>query len=364
MEAKIIVGANLGDEGKGTVTARYAMQSDGRVLNVLTNGGAQRGHSVLKDGNYTTFQHFGSGTCVGADSYYSIYYILNPIQFKREYDTLIIKPKRIIRDKRCRWSTPYDSMANIIEQTAAKSYASCGMGIWNTIKRYSETKCISFDDFIALDEESKIQYLKSVKQYYEMRTKDIMSYEWQKIWSSENIILHFIYDCNFMYSITEVSETSNIITSYDSVIFENGQGLMLSDRGLDESDRTPSKTGIEYAMNILNENNISKENITAHYVTRSYMTRHGYGFINSETERTNISTAINEDFANHFNDNQGEFRYGILDISKLSHRIKKDAGDVKFKVEVTHCDEVDRESEFRKEFNNIEFYDKAEISPE
>ena len=43
MDAKIIIGANLGDEGKGTIVAKYtkqaAMQSK-KVINVLTNGGS------------------------------------------------------------------------------------------------------------------------------------------------------------------------------------------------------------------------------------------------------------------------------------------------------------------------------------
>jgi adenylosuccinate synthase len=46
MNARIIIGSNYGDEGKGTVVATYTKQLS-NVLNVLTNGGAQRGHSIL-----------------------------------------------------------------------------------------------------------------------------------------------------------------------------------------------------------------------------------------------------------------------------------------------------------------------------
>ena len=110
-----VIGANYGDEGKGTVVANYTKNSD-NVLNILTNGGAQRGHSILtKDGNIT-FQHFGAGTYHGADNYYSRYFILNPMQFVKEYETLIVKPKNIYRDINCKWSTPYDSMANLIQK--------------------------------------------------------------------------------------------------------------------------------------------------------------------------------------------------------------------------------------------------------
>ena len=57
MRARIVIGSNYGDEGKGTVVASYAKRSDS-VLNVLTNGGAQRGHSILTEDGSITFQHF------------------------------------------------------------------------------------------------------------------------------------------------------------------------------------------------------------------------------------------------------------------------------------------------------------------
>ena len=151
-KARIVIGANYGDEGKGTVVAHYTKESE-NTLNVLTNGGSQRGHSILtKDGNIT-FQHFGSGTYHGADNYYSCYFIINPMQFVKEYETLIIKPKHIYRDSRCRWTTPYDSMANLITK---KSYNTCGMGIWNTIKRVNGGVLnVSFDKFMSMDETKK-----------------------------------------------------------------------------------------------------------------------------------------------------------------------------------------------------------------
>ena len=139
MKARIVIGANYGDEGKGTVVANYTKNSN-NVLNILTNGGAQRGHSILtKDGNIT-FQHFGAGTYHGADNYYSRYFILNPMQFVKEYKSLIVKPKNIYRDLSCRWSTPYDSMANLISEEQKGTHASCCMGIWNTIKRYNDIR--------------------------------------------------------------------------------------------------------------------------------------------------------------------------------------------------------------------------------
>ena len=75
IQVDIICGSNYGDEGKGTVVANYTKNRE-NVLNVLTNGGAQRGHSILTKDGKITFQHFGSGTYHGADSYYSQFFII------------------------------------------------------------------------------------------------------------------------------------------------------------------------------------------------------------------------------------------------------------------------------------------------
>lgn len=355
MKARIIIGANYGDEGKGTVVASYTKGSQGNVLNVLTNGGAQRGHSILTEDGSMTFQHFGSGTYHGADNYYSRYYILNPIQFVSEYERLIRKPKHIYRDKYCRWSTPYDSMANLITEEQQNRHASCGMGIWNTIRRCDHMPICMFDEFVSSENPEK--YLENVRAYYE-RSIDIPD-NWKNIWSDSNVITHFINDCRFMSEHTEVVELKTLV-HYDDVIFENGQGLLLTDTRKDTPDTTPSDTGITYGRWLAQEMGI--EDIAAHYVTRPYMTRHGDGHLMSQCNRQDISADICEDRTNHYNEHQGEFRYGRLDIPDLKRRIQENAGNVKFTLEVTHCDEMDRIPEFKKEFgNDINTYDSPFI---
>ena len=349
MKARIVIGANYGDEGKGTVVAKYSKCSNS-VLNVLTNGGSQRGHSILtKDGNIT-FQHFGSGTYYGADNYYSCFFILNPMQFVNEYNSLIVKPKHIYRDERCRWSTPYDVMANLIAEQQRKRKASCGMGIWNTIKRWDSGLNLLFDDFFRLD--NKVMYLDMVKSYYEKEL--IIDNEWLSVWNSRVLQEHFIQDCEFMKKNTVVQDIEDL--TYDNMIFENGQGLLLCDTGVDRADTTPSHTGLAYSLEILKylEN---VDEVTAHYVTRPYLTRHGDGEMENYLQRQDISKDIKEDRTNHYNDNQGDFRYGKLDISTLKERINNDAKGCKFEIELTHCDEMDRVKEFKKQFDIVNTYD-------
>lgn len=350
MNARIIIGANYGDEGKGTIVANYTKQSS-NVLNVLTNGGAQRGHSILTESGNITFQHFGAGTYHGADNYYSCFYILNPMQFVKEYKALIVKPENIYRDIRCRWSTPYDSLANIISEKQKKRKASCGMGIWNTIKRYRDTVTLSFDNFNTLPIQVKISHLNTIKKYYEKHMN--IPNDIKDIWNSYWMQRHFIEDCNFMFEHTKTQSLKTL--EYDNMIFENGQGLLLCDTGKDTYDTTPSNTGIEYAIKLLND--LEYDTITAHYVTRPYLTRHGDGVLEQQTNRALISSFVEEDRTNHFNDFQGEFRYGFLDIQKLKDRVTKDAKNIDFEIELTHCDEMDRVSEFNNIFDKVNIYD-------
>lgn len=358
MKARIIVGANLGDEGKGTITARYTKQAEGPVLNVLTNGGAQRAHSILTEDGSFTFQHFGSGTYHGADNYFSEYFILNPMQFVKEYDELHdrgVKIGKIYRDPKCMWSTPWDMMANQIIEEMKGCHGSCGMGIWETVKRYNRQVCVTFDGFLSLDYAGKCEHLKFIKEYHERHLH--IPDHWKEAWNGQGTVDHFISDCRFMEMVTT---TLLIPNQYEEVIFENGQGLMLCDTGLNSTDTTPSYTDSRDALSLIHKK-FNTDDVSVHYVTRSYMTRHGDGFLDKEQRRANISSDISEDRTNHFNEHQGEFRYGILDLTKLQQRIALDKHGYNRILEVTHCDEMDNEKEFKALFSNINFYDTAQV---
>lgn len=365
--ARIIIGANYGDEGKGTVTAHYAKHND-NVLNILTNGGAQRGHSIVSEFGSHTFQHFGSGTYYGAANYYSRFFILNPMQFTKEYHELIVKPTEIYRHTCCRWSTPYDMMANAITEEIQKRHASCGMGIWNTIKRYCNSDTMIFDRFIKIPFDLQSKYLNTIKSYYENMI-DIPQ-KWESIWNSETLVLNFIEDCKFMYEKTKPIVCESIFPNlYENLLFENGQGLLLTDTGKDTYDTTPSNTGLAYSLTILQEmgiidnNNNPKNNsqITAHYVTRPYQTRHGDGKMENELSMSTLSNSVKNDRTNVYNQFQGDFRYGMLDIDKLKERIERNANSIPYEIELTHCDEMDRSTEFNKSFTKVNIYDTPNI---
>ena len=359
---RFVMGAGMGDEGKGTVVAKYTKGRES-VLNILTNGGSQRGHSVITDVGDHTFKHFGSGTYYGASNYYSKFFIINPMQFVKEWHELVVKPV-VYRDRRCLWSTPFDMMANSISEEERGTHASCRMGIWNTIRRRRDTVSddMPFDTFMD-DITDKTGYLALVKRYYEKNLT--IPYRWKSIWNSPNIVSHFIEDCDFMYkhTVSVGSAGSVLIPGFGDYIFESGQGLMLSDTGKDTPDTTPSVTGMACPKAVMEEMglNLTNSDISLHYVTRPYLTRHGDGHLGGQCSRSDISSGVDEDRTNTYNEAQGEFRYAPLDTADLKERILADCGGWDFTVELTHCDEMDRVSEFRKVFESVETTDSPAV---
>lgn len=352
---EIVIGGNAGDEGKGTVTATYTKHAEGPVMNVLTNGGAQRAHTIfLPEAELqVTNKHFGSGTAYGADNFFSEWFILNPVQFVIEYSKDFIdnhfKEVTFYRHPRCMWSTPWDMMAGIIINKG--KFASCGMGIWETILRYKSMNTYTLSAFMAMTPEQRNEYIRQIKDYYAKRLSSGIPEEFRDAWFNEGMKTHFISDCQFMVDHT-ISCARPSFDGYEKVILENGQGLLLCDRGLDESDRTPSLTDSYLAKSLLTQQyNVSPDDITLHYVTRPYFTRHGKGMLELG-ECSSLTSDLKQD-TNVWNEFQGDFRYGKLDIAALKSRILHDNSHYDMVLEVTHCDEMDRVKEFSEAFSGI-----------
>ena len=73
-EVKVVIGANYGDEGKGLMTNYFARQADKKhkkCLNILFNGGAQRGHTVENGDFRHVFHAFGAASYQDVDTFYN-----------------------------------------------------------------------------------------------------------------------------------------------------------------------------------------------------------------------------------------------------------------------------------------------------
>ena len=168
-----------------------------------------------------------------------------------------------------------------------------------------------------------------------------------------------------LWGIFKQQKTSTVLdtTQFDEVIFENGQGLLLNDTGLDIAGTTPSKTTAEYALRLATD--LGCDDICIHYVTRPYLTRHGKGYLTGEQKRILLSDGVKEDRTNTYNIFQDDFRFGELDLDAFVKRIQGAEADIAMphtlNIDVTHCDEMDRVADFKRHFANVTTYDSALI---
>ena len=302
-EIKVVIGANFGDEGKGLVTdflSFSSVSSNKRTIVVMSNGGSQRGHTVnCEDGRVHTFKHFGSGGYVGADTFFPSAFILNPMQFSKEYlENSFIRKTNIYCCCDCRWSTPYDMLVNqIVEECRDKGrHGSCGFGIWETVNRYEHGISLGqIFTFNLLSREDKIKQLKFIRDnYFVNRLKELgvssVPSSWRNIFYSDILIDNFISDVSFLCGVV-IKCNYSVLKMYDTIVFENGQGLLLDRNATFYGDNTtPSNTGSKNSFDIISKVFGSNDiDIELCYVSRTYMTRHGAGTFVTECKKEKIN---------------------------------------------------------------------------
>ena len=358
---KAIIGANYGDEGKGRMTDYLIRQSTDKSLVVCTNGGAQRGHTVYDErGKYHIFHHFGSGTLAGADTYLPSSFIVNPMIFMQEYTEL--QPKtRIYISPDCLCSTPFDMMCNqIIEEARGKNkHSSCGVGIWETILRNEAT----LGEMIGMSEYNLRAYLHYVRDAYfinRLKSKGVeyIPKEWAQVYYSPHLIENYISDLKAMFNLIDFDSHTYLFNQYKQIVFENGQGLLIGQEYVKPSEEkysTPSNTGSKEIEKIINDMHWRTEdyNLEVCYVTRSYLTRHGKGELLSNVGIDRFKADLIKGMCknplqtetNTWNKNQGDFRFGNLNMYILKMNILKDYSfwrdkkNITLSVAITHMDE-------------------------
>lgn len=363
---KVVIGANYGDEGKGRVVDYFANKSKDKKYNtivVCTNGGAQRGHTVINDEGFQhIFHHFGSGTLAGADTYLPEYFIVNPMIFMKEYEHLDFCAPQVFIHPDCLVSTPFDMMNNqIIEEhrefTTGNKHGSCGVGIWETILRDG----IRYKEMIQMTDEDLFIYLKQVRDRYSanrLYKKGVSMPEgWAKIYFNDEMIHHYIRDFRAMsdpkIGIAKLAKY-DILKHYDTIIFENGQGMLLDEEYSPKIYSTPSKTTLDLPMKIINlVFPTDPYKLEVCYVTRSYLTRHCLGEFREEIPNQEVNFVSPNFETNTHNIHQGNFRYGLIsdttlfqmytriyhDFKTNTENLTSDPRLVYHSVAMTHLDE-------------------------
>lgn len=373
-EVKVVIGANAGDEGKGLVTdyfAHKAVSRGKRVLNILGNGGPQRGHTVsVADGRRHVFHHFGSGAFAGADTFCPATFLVNPLEFRRESYELCEQgwqmPKTFI-SPRCRFTTPYDMMTNCIleERRGEKRHGSCGMGIWETVLRYSQTfeMAFSIGEMMNLSRDDQKTVLNYIREHQRVRLlregiRQVPD-KWASHWNSPELVEQYIASIEYMKTMGYMCHADH--SEYDMLLYENGQGLLLGDEeDKDDVHTTPSRTGLASEANSIlwHTHGCRGTDVEVCYVTRTYLTRHGAGELKGECDKAEIGNIV-EDQTNIPNPYQGTLRYAPLDTPDLINRTGRDFSPYikhgwRCSLAVTHTNEVPIWiDDFKKHFHTI-----------
>ena len=365
-DIKVIIGANYGDEGKGLATRHFVQEAVNPIV-ILHNGTAQRGHTVdYNPGVRHVYHHFGSGTADNAPTFFASSFLLHPMAFGLEWMRLEHKGVVIpipYYDPNCFVITPFDMMVDhatedyIAWEHGEREHGSCGLGSWcatdrfpiglftarewnnailnreyGTKEEYRYMMDTSFNECVRILQSRGVD-LDKIPKYQELFDKRSGRYQ--------RIVDNFINDLNFMFFRCKEKTFDQIYEDYDSLIFENGQGLGL-DKNVENDWHTTSNTGLTNPVQMLKD----KDDFNAEvcYITRSYLTRHGVGPLEEAVHKAEINADM-KDLTNVPNEFQGSLRYGYLDDCAQALRIGKDwtavKDDSRFKktMMVTHCNE-------------------------
>lgn len=327
--ARVVIGANYGDEGKGLVTDYLCSQ--GASVVVRFNGGAQAGHTVCTpDGLRHVFHHIGSGAFCGVPTFLSRYFAVNPLMYFRELDELktkLLEPPLVFADPQCKVTTFADMIINQRKEDkrGLKRHGSVGLGLHETMQR-SQVPSMNVTmadlwNFNRASLEAKLQ--ESCDRWARYRTGTVID-------NAEARIEQFLHGCEMFAASVHPAG----IGQCEDPVFEGAQGLLLDQDNKDSWPHvTHSKTGLHNAQILCRQLGIDKPEV--YYVSRTYLTRHGAGPLPGEDPAMSYN-----DNTNMVHPYQGYLRFAPLDLVEMLRRCCKDHGDNEFKLVATHCDQL------------------------
>jgi adenylosuccinate synthase len=315
MKAKIVLGTQFGDEGKG-ITTDYLCSLPKRPKKCVVrfSGGHQAGHTVVVNGKKHVFSSIGSGSFRGIPTYISEHCTIYPPAFVNEvanFQALTGITPQIVFHPKVMLTTPYDIAYNRLSFSEKKP-STVGLGVGATMKRNLETPVKLWS--IHTSNDLYLTYkLSSVMRHYAFETLHNShmvhsTKDWiRSVEMMEKIISHGSYEC---------------LTEYDELIFEGSQGILLDqDWGIFPHVTYGKTTGIN-ARKICNTLGI--DDIDVYYAARCYQTRHGNGYM---SRSIGIKLINNEDETNISNKYQGNFRVTEFDYKLINMAIGFDECD-------------------------------------
>lgn len=330
-----VVGAGYGDEGKGMYVNHLSKCYEHPIV-IRANGGAQCGHTVVENGRRYVFSHIGSGSVQGAATFLSKYMVLNPVLFLKEVNERHVDLNPIVFvDSACQVSTPFDMLYNqYIEQKRDNNrHGSVGVGFGATLERVDNGISLTYNDLESYRLKERVNYIRSYwlnKMSPKTLEKTRFLNNIKDYFYDDYFLDRFIIDCKMFLEKTRKYRFEDILHDYDTLIFENGQGLLLDQEYGHFPYVTRSNTGYRNISKLLKRYNQHNENITVYYLTRAYTTRHGAGPLPFEHVVLNGINVVDE--TNVWNMYQHGLRLAPLNLKEYEDAIRWDS--------TTHTDNV------------------------
>jgi adenylosuccinate synthase len=329
MEAKIVVGLGMGDEGKGITTDFLSSKSPGSSVVIRFSGGQQAGHTVQIGELKHTYATFGSGTGRGLPTYLSEYCTFYPPNALMEHNVLC--------DKGLRPSLQVHPLAKLTSfwdvawgrlRERIYNHGSCGIGVGATMARHEQSPyklhvCDLMHDRIMQEK------LTAIGRYYGDKVKDLncstemMNYFYLQADMEKDRFSDAIGSDFLKHVASYGIKPYNILRGFDNFIFEGSQGILLDMEHGVFPNVTYSHTTSRNAIKLCNKLGITQlGKIEVYYVTRCYFTRHGAGWF---PDTGSVELSNNQDEHNVYNEWQQNFRVGELDYELLQYAMMVDA---------------------------------------
>ena len=356
MSIRAVIGKNFGDEGKGLATdylAMLARENNHSCIVVRHNGGAQAGHTVEALGKRFIFREISSGSLRGADTLWAptfmpdLYKLADEVN---EFVALGVDLPKILSVPDCPLTYIDDILINMSLETrrGKDRHGSCGMGIDEAKRRslLADFKITPYD--IASDgAEEFFRKLTYIREEYLPKRLEALDLnpssmgEFGDMITDQNVLYNY---CEQMCRNSELIEIvdEGIMKTYDDIVFEGAQGLILDEENKAFAPNlTSSRTGLTNPDAILKRVGIEGE-AEAIYVTRTYVTKHGAGRLPYEEVLADEGIVF-EDATNVHNEWQGSIRFASHGSpDEFNEYVIKDSSESAFAPTIlfTHVDET------------------------
>ena len=316
MRAKIIIGKNFGDEGKGLAADYFSScckQSGSSAIGIRHNGGAQAGHTVDLPDRRFVFSQLSSCSLRGFHTYWADSFL--PDLYKLSAETERFRAMnsflpQIYASPACRCTYIGDVLLNMLLETTRgeNRHGSCGMGINEAVVR-SAVFPLYLGDIIGQDAAALFRNMRFLQtNWLPQRLSDLhidlrRGGEYADLLQSETVLRNAAEEAVRNAEMILLRDT-DFLAGFDTLVFEGAQGLLLDENYLTYAPHlTSSRTGLSEPARILRTLSAAGISLQTEivYVTRAYVTRHGAGPLPYEycdnappygkDDRTNIPNA-------------------------------------------------------------------------